>query len=133
VNDHVLGVANGDSGVRARGAEGGALCHLQPGGPGLLSLAEAQLPPHDEAWAITVHQSQGSEADEVLLLLPEAGSPLLGRELLYTGLTRARGRLTLAGSLEAVRQAVERRTMRAGGLADRLATGADDGMEGEKA
>jgi exodeoxyribonuclease V alpha subunit len=133
VNDHVLGLANGDSGVRSRGAEGEALCHLQPGGPGLACLAEAQLPPHDEAWAITVHQSQGSEADEVLLLLPEAGSPLLGRELLYTGLTRARRRLTLVGSREALRQAVERRSVRAGGLADRLASATHDGSDGESA
>lgn len=132
VNDHVLGLANGDSGVRARGAAGEALCHLQPGGSSPLVLAEAQLPPHDEAWAITVHQSQGSEADEILLLLPEAGSPLLARELLYTGLTRARRRLTLVGGREAVRQAVELRTRRAGGLAERLASraGESGGTEG---
>jgi len=130
VNDHVLGLANGDSGVRARGPAGEALCHLQPGGSTPVVLSEAQLPPHDEAWAITVHQSQGSEADEILLLLPEAGSPLLTRELLYTGLTRARRRLTLVGSRAAVRQAVERRTRRAGGLAGRLEAPAVHGGEG---
>jgi len=120
VNDHVLGLANGDAGVRARGPEGGADCHFQPGGAQVSHLSEAQLPPHDEAWAITVHQSQGSEADEVLLVLPEEGSPLLCRELLYTGLTRARRHLVVVGSEAALRQAVSTATNRTGGLAHAL-------------
>ena len=117
-NDPALGLANGDSGVREPGADG-ARCWLAAGGAPR-ALAPSQLPAHDAAWAITVHQSQGAEMDEVLLILPEAPSPLLCRELLYTGVTRARRRLTVVAGEEALRLAVTQRLERSGGLADRL-------------
>lgn len=118
VNDHVLGLANGDSGVQDM-APGKGSFHFQAGGIPL-QLVEAQVPSHDEAWAITVHQSQGSEAEEILLVLPEEASPLLTRELLYTGLTRARKRLVVVATEKAIRQAVEQVTRRAGGLGHKL-------------
>jgi exodeoxyribonuclease V alpha subunit len=119
VNDHVLGLANGDSGVREH-APGTGKFHFHTGDTQALSLDEAQVPPHDEAWAITVHQSQGSEADELLLVLPEEASPLLCRELLYTGLTRARKKLVLVASEAALRQALGNVTRRSSGLAGKL-------------
>jgi len=69
---------------------------------------------------MTVHKSQGSEFEEVLLLLPPDDNPVLTRELLYTGITRAKERLALWGTERVFRQATQRQTFRNGGLADRL-------------
>jgi exodeoxyribonuclease V alpha subunit len=65
---------------------------------------------------MTVHRAQGSQFHTVSVLLPPVDSPLLTRELLYTALTRTRGRLRLIGTEQAVRAAVERRVRRASGL-----------------
>jgi exodeoxyribonuclease V alpha subunit len=69
---------------------------------------------------MTIHKSQGSEYDHAVVSLPWAASRILTRELLYTGITRARSRVTVVGSEEAVRAAVARPVARASGLAPRL-------------
>ena len=70
--------------------------------------------------AMTIHKSQGSQADEVTVLLPQEDSRLLTRELFYTAVTRAKKRVRIIGSEPAVRAAVEHRAVRASGLARRL-------------
>jgi exodeoxyribonuclease V alpha subunit len=65
---------------------------------------------------MTVHKSQGSQFDTVAALLPDSDSPILTRELLYTAITRARRRLLLVGSEDAVRTAVTRPVARSSGL-----------------
>jgi exodeoxyribonuclease V alpha subunit len=65
------------------------------------------LPDHGSAWAITIHRSQGSEYDDVLVILPREESPLATRELLYTAITRAKKHVYVAGTMDAVRKAVE--------------------------
>jgi exodeoxyribonuclease V alpha subunit len=70
--------------------------------------------------AMTIHKSQGSQADEVTVLLPQEDSRLLTRELFYTAVTRAKERVRVVGSEEALRAAIERRAVRASGLAQRL-------------
>jgi exodeoxyribonuclease V alpha subunit len=68
---------------------------------------------------MSVHKSQGSEFHDLLLVLPDSPSPVLTRELLYTGITRAMARLTLlAPSREVLRTAVGARVRRSGGLAE---------------
>jgi exodeoxyribonuclease V alpha subunit len=69
---------------------------------------------------MTVHKSQGSQFDTAAVLLPDASSPILTRELLYTAVTRARNELILVGDEAAVRAAVGRPVARASGLAARL-------------
>jgi exodeoxyribonuclease V alpha subunit len=69
---------------------------------------------------MTIHKSQGSQFDVAAVLLPEAGSRILTRELLYTAATRARRELILAGPEDAVRAAVRRPVARASGLRRRL-------------
>ena len=69
---------------------------------------------------MTVHKSQGSEFGSVLLVLPERDNPVLTRELLYTGLTRARERAELWFNADIFRQAVARRVQRHSGLRDAL-------------
>ena len=69
---------------------------------------------------MTIHKSQGSQFDTAAVLLPDPGSRILTRELLYTAATRARERLILVGTEETVRAAVERPVARASGLRTRL-------------
>jgi len=70
--------------------------------------------------AMTVHKAQGSEADDVTVIVPGLGSRLLTRELLYTATTRARTRLTLIGSRDAIRSAVVMPIERSSALTERL-------------
>ena len=72
------------------------------------------------AAALTIHKSQGSEFDRVVVVLPSADSLLATRELLYTAITRARSSVTLIGSIDAVLAAVSHPTRRASGLRTRL-------------
>ncbi|MCX7742207.1 MAG: ATP-dependent RecD-like DNA helicase, partial [Tepidimonas sp.] len=82
-----------------------------------------QLADTRSAWALTVHKAQGSEFDHVVLVLPpDADHPLLTRELLYTGITRARRQLTLVlpGGAATLRAALRRRTQRDSALRQAL-------------
>jgi exodeoxyribonuclease V alpha subunit len=118
-NDHALRLYNGDVGLVAeRDGELQVLFRASGGGDRWLSLA--RLPAHETAFAMTVHKSQGSEFDEVVVLLPEQPSPVVTRELLYTAVTRARSTVRLHGTRDALRQAIERRTQRSSGLRDLL-------------
>ena len=116
-NDHGLRLYNGDTGVVVAGPDGrpGAVFerHAQLIGPARLEAVET-------VYAMTIHKAQGSQFDTAAVLLPPAGSPILTRELLYTAVTRARTRLIVAGSEEAIRAAVARPAARASGLRERL-------------
>lgn len=120
-NHPALDVYNGDIGVVLQPPGGGAL-RLYLGGQ--RSVALSRLPDLEGAWALTVHKSQGSEFAHVALVLPPCDSALLTRELLYTGITRARDRLTLiAPAPGLIAAACARRTRRLGGLRALLAHG----------
>ena len=96
----------------------GAFFHDQQGG--LRPLSPLRLPPWEPAFALTVHKSQGSEFERVLLILPDRISDSLSRELLYTAITRARSRIEIWGTEDGFRRGVERRVVRNSGLRDRL-------------
>lgn len=120
-NDYTLRVFNGDIGVVLPDPATGTLFAHFPGtGEGSRRFLPQRLPEHQTAYALTVHKSQGSEFDEVLLLLPERDSPILTRELIYTALTRARRRITVCGRVEVIAAAVTRRIHRTSGLRDAL-------------
>lgn len=85
----------------------------------------SRLPVHETAFAMTVHKSQGSEFAKILLILPENDSPILSRELLYTGLTRAREHVEIWASETVLRAAMGRRVTRASGLRDALSQSPD--------
>jgi exodeoxyribonuclease V alpha subunit len=78
------------------------------------------MPSHETAFAMTVHKSQGSEFDEVILILPHHNSRAMTRELLYTGITRARDRVVVIGSPESVSTAAASRVVRVSGLYEAL-------------
>jgi exodeoxyribonuclease V alpha subunit len=117
-NDYGLRVYNGDTGVVVAGADG--LRAVISGASGPLDFATSRLSDVDTMHALTIHKSQGSQAEEVTVVLPQEGSPLLTRELFYTAVTRAKGKVRVVGSDAAVRAAIGRRAVRASGLAQRL-------------
>ncbi len=117
-NDYGLGLFNGDTGVVVR--DGDRLRGVIAGVGNQLRLATARLGAVETLHAMTIHKSQGSQVGEVTLLLPPEDSPLLTRELFYTAVTRAKERVHVVGTPEAVVAAVERRAQRATGLAQRL-------------
>lgn len=86
----------------------------------LRAVLPARLPEHETAYAITVHKSQGSEFDHVLVILPERDVPLLTRELIYTAITRARKSVELWAPEPVLVSAIQRRTTRSSGLRDAL-------------
>jgi len=121
-NDYGLGVYNGDAGVVVREADGRRV--VIAGANGLTAFATSRMSDVETMFATTIHKSQGSQADEVTVLLPPEDSRLLTRELFYTAVTRAKKKVRVVGSEESVRAAVERRAQRASGLRQRLrATG----------
>ncbi len=129
-NDTSLGLSNGDVGLvlrppRAGGAGQAAApalrCYFLEG-EALRSVAVSRLADVETAFAMTVHKAQGSEFEHVLLVLPEQDHPGLTRELVYTGITRARSALTLACKNPSLLVlAAQRLTQRASGLRAMLA------------
>lgn len=122
-NDYALAVHNGDTGV-VMGGEGPAIAQIGTAA-GPVPIAASRLSDVETMHAMTIHKSQGSEAQEVTILLPDGESPLLTRELLYTAITRAQRRVTIVGSEQTVRAAVTAQIRRATGLRRRLASVAD--------
>jgi exodeoxyribonuclease V alpha subunit len=114
-NDRMLGLWNGDTGVVV-GTEDGVTAVFDRGGGRPLHVPVSRLPAVQTSLALTVHKAQGGEADHVSVVLPPPDSPLLTRELLYTGVTRARHLVRVVGTEESVRAAVARRVVRASGL-----------------
>jgi len=125
-NDYATRLYNGDVGLCLADAGGTLRVWFETttadGRPTARSFAPGTLPAHEGAFAITIHKSQGSEYDEVAVLLPpDPDSRILSRQLLYTGLSRARKAALLWSSEAALDAALARPVRRAGGLADRLA------------
>ncbi len=123
-NDYELGLFNGDVGLLWREGERGLRAHFALSDGEVRSVSVRQLPEHACAYALTVHKSQGSEFDEVLLVLPFDRGPVLTRELIYTGITRARRRVSIQGSRAAFIEGCQSRVQRSSALAERLGWGA---------
>ena len=119
-NDYQLELFNGDVGVALNTDLGLRVFFPPTHGDAPRSLHPARLPEHETVFAMTIHKSQGSEFDHVLMLLPAVDSPILTRELIYTGATRARRRLDLAGATAVLENAIARRIRRPSGLRDAL-------------
>lgn len=115
-NNKALGVFNGDVGVTLRNASGDKLRVYLLDGEQLRSVPVSRLAHVDTAFAMTIHKSQGSEFAHTVVVLPDAAGDILTRELVYTGVTRARTQLTVveprAGLLG---QAVAQRVLRSSG------------------
>ncbi|MCA0239858.1 MAG: exodeoxyribonuclease V subunit alpha [Proteobacteria bacterium] len=119
-NEPALRLANGDVGLALPDAEGRLQVVFALSDGALHRVAPARLPAHQSAFALTVHKAQGSEFDALLLLMPERRSAVATRELLYTAVTRARRRVTVAGSAAVLGSALQQPTRRHSGLLARI-------------
>jgi len=120
-NDYTMRLFNGDVGIILFDHDEQELRAFFPTPQGALrTVSPMRLPQHETAFAMTVHKSQGSEFDHVLLMLPDRDSPVLSRELIYTGITRAMNHLDLSITPDIFAEAVTRRTQRTSGLRDLL-------------
>jgi exodeoxyribonuclease V alpha subunit len=118
-NEYTLRLYNGDTGVIvARGPGRKSAIFARQGE--LVEVSPSRLEAVDSVHALTIHKSQGSQADTVAVLLPDATSRILTRELLYTAVTRARTSILVCGTEGAIRAALSRPVSHASGLEHRL-------------
>jgi exodeoxyribonuclease V alpha subunit len=120
-NDPGLHLYNGDIGICLPDAEQQRLMVFfqRPDG-GVKKYLPSRLPHCETVYAMTIHKSQGSEFEAVLILLPEAVNPVLSKELLYTGITRAKQTVRLVCSETIFRATAAQKVVRVGGLASAL-------------
>ena len=123
-NDYHRGLFNGDQGIVVRADEGLDRHHFRAvfriAGKLRPFAIEALRDRLELSWALTVHKSQGSELDAVALILPHEDLPLVTRELLYTGVTRARTGVAICGSKAVLTTGARRGALRHSGLGKRL-------------
>jgi exodeoxyribonuclease V alpha subunit len=121
-NDYGVRLYNGDVGVVLADpddpARRRAVFRTTDGS--LRSLSPARLPACETTFAMTIHKSQGSQFGHAVVVLPSVPSPILTRELVYTGITRARTRTTILATDDVLAEALRRPVQRATGLQDRL-------------
>ncbi len=122
-NDHALGLYNGDIGIcmpdKSEEIPRLKVFFELPDGS-VKAVLPGRVPEHETAYAMTVHKSQGSEFDLTLMLLPNKYNPVLSRELIYTGVTRAKKQLVLFADKPVLLQSIRQRTLRASGLRKKL-------------
>lgn len=121
-NDYALRLANGDVGIVMRDAEspGGIVVAFAAPEGGIRRYSPARMPECETVYAMTVHKSQGSEFDTVFLVLPPEPAPVLSRELVYTGVTRARRCVAVLARPELLRAAIGIQVKRDSALAERI-------------
>jgi exodeoxyribonuclease V alpha subunit len=121
-NDYNLNLFNGDIGVVFPDADanGEMRVFFACADGAMRKFSPSRLPAHETVFAMTIHKSQGSEFGSVLLILPTEDAPILTRELIYTGLTRARDRVEIWSLENVLRSALSKRTSRTSGLRDAL-------------
>ncbi len=118
-NAYDLKVYNGDVGlVWQKGDQKGAFFKDSSGG--MRCIPVSRLPMHTTAYAVTIHKSQGSEAQEVQLYLSDTGGTFITRELVYTGVTRAKKSVKIYANKEMLRQGIEKVTERPSGICDAI-------------
>lgn len=120
-NDYALQLFNGDSGlvmITVKEGESWAWFQGPEGSP--RKFPSVRLPPYETAYAMTVHRSQGSEFDRVLVILPSGKNAVFTRELLYTAVSRARREVEIWSDPQTLREACSRKVTRHSGLIDRL-------------
>lgn len=115
VNDYELRLFNGDLGVTMQDSDG-LWTYFESEDLSVRKLRSSRLPAHQLVYAMSVHKSQGSEFNDVAIVLPRDLSPVLSRELIYTAVTRAKKSLTLYAGESALAHCIARPTQRASGL-----------------
>ena len=119
-NNYHLGLYNGDIGICLLNEEQQLRVYFQMADGTIADFQSSRLPNFETVFAMTVHKSQGSEFTHTILALPENPLPVVTRELIYTGITRAKKRLTLFADLRLMSKASKSKTQRASRLVERL-------------
>jgi exodeoxyribonuclease V alpha subunit len=124
-NDYLLRLFNGDIGIALPeilpdGSAGKLMVYFPDDDSGFRAIAPLSLPEHETAFAMSVHKSQGSEFESILLILPTANTRAVCRELLYTAITRARSHVCIVSNRNVLEQAIKSPTQRRSGLIRRL-------------
>jgi exodeoxyribonuclease V alpha subunit len=121
-NNAALHLYNGDIGLCLPDKEqqGKLMVFFQRPDGSVKKYLPARVPHCETVFAMTIHKSQGSEFDEVLIVLPEAVNPVLTKELLYTAITRAKQRVQLLASPDVLAQAIAQKVARVTGLVDKF-------------
>ena len=119
-NNHSVDLYNGDVGIIVPDLASGEPVGAFADGASFRLVPTMRLENVESVHALTIHKSQGSEYDEVIVVLPTESSRILTRELFYTGITRTKQKLTIVGSEVVVRSAISQAIRRASGLASRL-------------
>jgi exodeoxyribonuclease V alpha subunit len=121
-NDYRLHLFNGDVGIVLKDtADKNKLKVLfRNEKQGFRKIAPERLPRHETVWAMTVHKSQGSEFNKVILILSDNDNPVLTRELLYTGITRARFYADISANRDVLTKTISKQILRQSGLTDAI-------------
>src|SRR5699024_2795775 len=120
-NNYELGLFNGDIGIVRKDNNGVLKVWFEESDGSLKSVFPSFIDSAETVFAMTIHKSQGSEFQKVMVVLPEIEElPLLTRELLYTGVTRAREKVILRGKKEVILASVDKKVQRASGIAERI-------------
>src|SRR5690606_13225944 len=121
-NDYNLGLYNGDIGIIRKDQNGTLKAWFieNEAERRVKSVLPGFITQYDTVYAMTIHKSQGSEFDEVLMVLPEQYNPILTKELIYTGVTRAKKKVYIQSDKEIFLQACQQPVSRGSGLIERL-------------
>lgn len=115
-NDHGLGLYNGDIGICMQDEDDRMRVYFEMADGNVQSFLPSRLPPHQTVFAMTIHKSQGSEFRHTVMILPNRFNPVLTRELVYTGITRAKEKLDIFTNVTVMKKAIKLRTERVSGL-----------------
>lgn len=122
-NNYHLGLYNGDIGLCLLDEHEQLRVYFQMSDGEVNDFQPSRLPSHETVFAMTVHKSQGSEFEHTVLALPQTQMPVVTRELIYTGITRAKKQLTLFADLPLMSRAIKNKTFRFSRLVERLTQG----------
>lgn len=121
-NDYNLQLFNGDVGICLKDKNDGQLRVWFQSEDGFRVFLPSRLPDFETAWALTIHKSQGSEYEQVFLILPDKDLTMISRELIYTAITRAKKQVTIAAGEQVLKNGISRKRERASALISRLNT-----------
>lgn len=112
INDYRLDIFNGDTGI----IDSNKLAYFRRSDLSFQEFPAGSIKSLEKAYAITVHKSQGSEYDHVLIILPDDDNRMLNNQILFTALTRAKKSAVICGSAKAFETAVQNKTRRETGI-----------------
>jgi exodeoxyribonuclease V alpha subunit len=122
-NSYSRGLFNGDTGITLIRDGEVKVYFPATDGADFISFSPVRLPAHETTWAMTIHKSQGSEFNQVVLILPQEDMPLLTRQLVYTGITRAKETVSIVASEDVLVAGVKAEVLKATRIEHQLKSG----------